>query len=293
MISDRPYMRSVSPNSGLAPLFWLLGALAAVFVAQNLVEVWFSSRVVSEWFGLSARGLAEGRFWTLFTYGFLHDTRGIWHILANTLGLFFLGRIVLPELGARRFLLLFFVCTILGGLFWTGINFSRGGMLVGASGAVFGLITYFACMRPNERITVLLFFILPVTVIPKYAAMFIGGVQLFLFLFAELPGGGLSTGIAHSAHLGGMLAGLILYRVWSGESAVISPSKSVELPKWMRTKRANPDIGGSYRVNVSQGRDMKREVDRILDKINHSGFGSLTPEEKRTLDDARDTLGKR
>lgn len=293
MISDRPYMRSVSPNSGMAPLFWLIGALLAVFVVQNIAIVWFKSNAIAEWFGLSTEGLSHGRMWTLFSYGLLHDTRGIWHILVNGLGLFFLGRVVLPELGARRFLLLFFGCTILGGLFWIAVPSSRGGLLVGASAGVFGMLIYFACKHPNERITLLLFFVLPVSVVPKFLAMIVAGVSLFLFLFSELPGASFSTGIAHSAHLGGMLAALILFRVWDGASATVPESRSVELPKWMRKKRANPDIGGNYRVNVSQGRDMKREVDRILDKINHSGFGSLTAEEKRTLDEARDTLGKR
>jgi hypothetical protein len=173
-----------------------------------------------------------------------------------------------------------------------GINFARGGILLGASSAVLGMLVYFACLRPNERMTFLLFFILPVSILPKFLAIIVTALELFGLLFSERPRGGF-TQIAHSAHLGGMLAALVLFRVSSAESAVIPASSSVELPKWMRKKRANPDIGGSYRVNVSQGRDMKREVDRILDKINHSGFGSLTAEEKRTLDEARDTLGKR
>lgn len=293
MISDRPYMRSVGPNSGMTPLFWLIGTLIAVYVAQRIGADWLRTGVLTEWLGLSPEGLTGGRIWTLLTYGFLHDPGNLWHLLFNCLGLFFLGRIILPELGGLRFLLLYAVSTIAGGLFWVGINFSRGGLLVGASSAVLGMLIYFACMRPNERITFLLFFVLPVSVLPKFLAIIIAGLELFGLLFAELPRGGFATSIAHSAHLGGMLAALILFRVWSAESPVIPASRSVELPKWMRTKRANPDIGGNYRVNVSPGRDMKREVDRILDKINNSGFGSLTPEEKRTLDEARDTLGKR
>jgi membrane associated rhomboid family serine protease len=276
----------------MSPLFWLLGALVAVFVVQNIAGVWFKSNAISAWFGLSAEGLSSGRIWTLFTYGFMHDPGSIWHLLLNSLGLFFLGRLVLPELGAFRFLLLYLISTVAGGLCWLGINFARGGILLGASSAVLGMLVYFACLRPNERMTFLLFFILPVSILPKFLAIIVTALELFGLLFSELPRGGF-TQVAHSAHLGGMLAALVLFRVWSAESAVIPASSSVELPKWMRKKRANPDIGGSYRVNVSQGRDMKREVDRILDKINHSGFGSLTAEEKRTLDEARDTLGKR
>lgn len=293
MIYDRPYMRSIGPNSGLSPLFWLIGSLVAVFVLQNLAAVWLNSRLVIDWFALSGEALASGRFWTLFTYGFLHDTRSLWHLLGNALGLFFLGRIVLPTLGTTRFFLLFLFATLVGGLFWTGVNFARGGVLVGASSGVLGMLVYFACIRPNERITFLLFFIIPISVLPKYLAMIIAGAEIFGLLFSELPGGQFTTGIAYSAHLGGMLAALILFRVWDSAPAVVPSGRSIELPQWFKKKRANPDIGGNYKVNVSQGRDLKKEIDRILDKINNSGFGSLTPEEKRTLDDARDTLGKR
>lgn len=293
MIYDRPYMRTVGPGSGMSPLFWLMGVLAAVYVVQKVAVVWLQTNIVTDWFALSTAALSQGKVWTLVTFGFLHDSRNIWHLLMNVLGLFFLGRIVLPSIGARRFLILYLVSTVVGGLFWLGVNFSQGGTLVGASASVLGLLIYFACQRPNERITFLLFFILPVSIQPKILAMIVAGIELFGLLFAELPRGGFSTSIAHSAHLGGMLAALILYRVWESGSDTIPTARSVELPAWMKKKRANPDIGGSYRVNVSRGTDMKREVDRILDKINHSGFGSLTAEEKRTLDEARDTLGKR
>ena len=293
MIYDRPYMRSIGPRSGMSPLFWLIGSLVAVYVVQKIAIVWLDTNVITEWFGLSPAGLAEGRIWTLFTYGFLHDTNNVLHLIFNCLGLFFLGRLVLPEVGAVKFLLISIISTVSGGLFWLGVNFSRGGVLMGASASVMGMLIYFACMRPNERITILLFFVLPISILPKFLAMIIAGMELFGLLFGELPRGMLSTSIAHSAHLGGMLASLILFRMWSGASEVIPASRTVELPRWMKKKRSNPDIGASYRVNVSQGRDMKREVDRILDKINNSGFGSLTAEEKRTLDEARDTLGKR
>lgn len=293
MIHDRPYMRSVGPKSGISPLYWLLGGLVAVFVLQNLAEVWFNTKLVTDWFGLSAQGLAAGRIWTLLTFGFLHEPGNVLHLLINALGLFWLGRVVLPELGARRFFFLYLASTLAGGLFWLGINHAQGGLLVGASASVLGMLIYFACMRPNERITFLLFFVIPISVLPKFLALVIAGLDLFGLLFAELPGGRFATPIAHSAHLGGMLAALILHRVWQGSSGIVAPGRSIELPQWVKKKRANPEIGGSFRVNVSRGKDLKREVDRILDKINNSGFGSLTPEEKRTLDEARDTLGKR
>jgi hypothetical protein len=67
---------------------------------------------------------------------------------------------------------------------------------------------------------------------------------------------------------------------------------AVELPGWIRKKNTPQGTGHAYRINLSERESLKAEVDRILDKINTSGFGSLTAEEKRTLDAARTILSK-
>jgi len=68
---------------------------------------------------------------------------------------------------------------------------------------------------------------------------------------------------------------------------------SIELPRWM--KRAPPGAAPrpAYRVNIGSREDLRAEVDRILDKINSQGFGALTPDEKRLLDEAKDSLSRR
>jgi hypothetical protein len=71
-----------------------------------------------------------------------------------------------------------------------------------------------------------------------------------------------------------------------------APRRPVELPAWMRKRKDTPEPQPAFKVNITARENLKAEVDRILDKINTSGFGSLTAEEKRTLDAARTLLSK-
>jgi membrane associated rhomboid family serine protease len=238
---------------------------------------------------LSPQGISDGYLWTVATYGFLHGN--LIHILFNLLFAFFLGRELLPLLGPSRFVGIYLASILIGGLAWLSISFSHtGGILIGSSAAVFGLLTVFACFFPNKPITFLLFFIIPVTVKPKYLALFFLAAAVFGLLFMELQGGG---GIAHSAHLGGMLTGWIYFRhLHQRTEGRASARPGIEVPKWFRAKKAAP-IKTRYQVNLTRPEDVRAEVDRILDKINHSGFGTLTEHEKKVLDDARDILNRR
>ncbi|MGB0745215.1 MAG: DUF6576 domain-containing protein, partial [Opitutales bacterium] len=104
-------------------------------------------------------------------------------------------------------------------------------------------------------------------------------------------------GLAHSAHLGGMLAGCFYIRFLHQRSSswFNKPSTrqaSVELPEWFKRRKNRPITRKlTYTVNRSRTRDeLQTEVDRILDKINSTGFGSLNEGEKQTLDHAKDIL---
>jgi hypothetical protein len=142
----------------------------------------------------------------------------------------------------------------------------------------------------------------PVTIKPKHVAFALVGFALFGLLFHEIPGTPLPFDIviASSAHLGGMLTGFLYYRFAHEARWMIgSPDRAdIELPRWMKRTRKAPAVpppAPAYHVNVEPAtrEDIRAEVDRILDKINSHGFGSLTPEEKRVLDDAKDLLSRR
>lgn len=289
MIYDRPYMKSDFGRREASVLAWIIGITVAAFVAQNIAYVWFKSPILTGLLALSKPGMADGFIWTLVTYGFLHAN--LFHILFNLLFAFFLGRELLPLLGPSRFVGLYVGSILIGGLTWLSVSMTHAnGVLLGASAAVYGLLTVFTCFFPNRPITFLLFFIVPVTVKPKYLTLVLLGIAVFGLLFLEIPGNG---GVAHSAHLGGMLAGWLYFRyVHNRTSERAGARPNIEVPQWF-SRRKTVAKPAAYKVNVTQTEDVRKEVDRILDKINRSGFGSLTDQEKKILDEARDLLNRR
>ena len=121
MLYDRPYMHDTRPESRTTVLGWLMAAIVAGYLLQAVVSRMFEGGdLVERYFALSPEALRAGHVWTLFTYGFLHaqGLPHLLHIVVNLLGLFFLGRALLPVLGERRFLFVYSAAVILGGAVW-------------------------------------------------------------------------------------------------------------------------------------------------------------------------------
>lgn len=281
-----------------------MAVVAGVFLLQKLLLNWWSPRAFAgfmEVFELAPSSVFSGKIWTLVTYGFLHDVGTYLHVVCNLLGLYFFGRVLLPMIGSRRFLTVYFSAAVLGGLVWLagtwvnaalfGGNLSVG--LIGASASVCALFVAFALMAPDRPLRFLLFFVFPVVLRPRQIAL---GMLIFEgvgFLGFELSGNGF--GIAHSAHLGGMLAGWLCYRIFrrQDERGFASSRAEIEEPAWWRRVRSKKMPEMRSTVNMSSPESVRAEVDRILDKISSRGFQSLTDEEKQTLDSARDLLKPR
>jgi len=314
MFSERRYDRFTNdydrrPTSALV---WLLCALVAGFVIQMVFERLFLSSFFANAAAFSpvaARGL---RVWTFVSYAFLHA--GALHLLVNSLMIYFMGREVLPLLGNRRFVTVALAAAAGGALLWFAVHHNiptpknPGDVvvvpqLVGASAISLALLILFACFNPNSPITVLLFFVIPVTIRPKYLAAIAIAFDLGGLVFYELPARQDALPIAHSAHLGGVLVAFGYYflvhrREWRNPDGVAG---SGLLPEWLRLRKKPAAIASpKYKVNMSSSttatpasaaEKIRVEVDRILDKINNQGFASLTEEEKRTLDSAKDVLG--
>ena len=308
MLSDRSYMRDDYPRQTTSVTTWLICTIVAGFLLQNVAWRWLGDAVglsFDNLLALSASGIASGKIWTLLTYSLLHSMTSFLHVVFNALFIFYLGRELLPILGSKRFLWLYGGGVVAGALLWLGVNWGANAMLLGASAGVCALLMVFAAINPNRPITLLLFFILPVTILPKWLVIFVGGFDLFGLLFYELGGRG---GIAHSAHLGGFALGWLFFRFvhngsWSGFN---TGETSMELPGWLKRSKKTAPQPGAYHVNVGSSPkpsssggspqrhvDLRDEVDRILDKINVSGFGALTDEEKRVLDRAKDRMNGR
>jgi len=305
MIYDRPYMRSNYGGDGDAGsahpvLTKLLIANVAVYICQHVFISLFRTDFFQRTFSLSFANLSEFKVWTFITYGFLHDTGSLLHILFNLLGLFFIGRILEPIVGSRSFAVFYFAAILMGGLIWLSTGALSGAylhsQLMGASAGVLALLMYFCLLFPDRMMTVLLFFVIPVQLKPKWIMWFIL-ITEGVGLLQELSGGGSFLGIAHSAHLGGVLAAFILFKVtvrtspsfgWGSDST--EDRVSIEPPRWLKNRKLQNLVNTKVKVNVTSRQAMEEEVNRILDKINKNGFGSLTLAEKETLDRARDFL---
>ncbi len=318
MLYDRPYMRQSTGYRQHLPMYgWILIVIGVVFLLQNILQVFFGLdgllrtstggiKLLPDWFALSETNLSDFKLWTLLTYGLFHG--GLFHLLVNSLVIFFVGRMVEMRLGRELLLKLFLFAVLGGGILWSAVNWGRsGGQVIGASAGALGLLIYFCLRNPNEPITLLLFFVIPVTVLPKWIGWALLGIEGFGLVFVELAGrGGFSSGssqaqIAYSAHVGGMAAAYLFFRYenWF---------RNLSLPRvrWGQSSRSKDEVKPRYRVNVSDsarkgasvsksvGRknNLREEVDRILDKINASGFGSLSEDEKETLNRAKEMLGK-
>jgi membrane associated rhomboid family serine protease len=207
--------------------------------------------------------------WTIVTYMFVHG--GFGHILFNMLSLFFFGPRVESRLGGRQFAILYFVSGISGALL--SVFFAPHAAIIGASGAVFGVMLAFAAFWPRDQI--LIWGILPVEARVMVIAM---TVMAVVFGFT-----GAQSGVAHFAHLGGFVGGWICLRMfdrrsdakkWQAKVTPAAPRESSEstLSRWRRIRREN-----LHEVN-------RAELDRILDKISSHGMSSLSAGDKEFLE---------
>ena len=181
----------------------LIAANAAVFLCQSLLRPAAQDALV-DGYGLSHAGIEQGRWWQFLTHAFLHGN--VLHLLVNMAGLWFAGRIVERVMGTWRFLALYASSAVAGGLFQIVVG-GPGSVLLGASGAVFGVIIAFTTMFPEARIGVLLFFVLPLHLKAKYLAW---GLLASTIAFLAM---GFEPWIGHAAHLGGCIAGYLFTRL--------------------------------------------------------------------------------
>lgn len=183
-------MRLNSSGSSLSNAKLIIGINLAVFLLEQVVAM-------DRLFGLSWAGLQRGFLWQLITYQFLHWN--LLHLLVNLFGLWFAARSLEPLLGGRRFLMLYLGSGVVGGLLQ--ILLVPDSLLIGASGAVCGLIATFAALFPELRITALVFFVLPVRLQAKWLGYAIVVLSTVFLLTGFAPG------IGNAAHLGGAIAG--------------------------------------------------------------------------------------
>ena len=265
----------------------LISILIICFIVHSVIRL-FSSNLFEFTYQLlsfSPDGIFKLYVWTPLTYCLLHD--GIFHLIMNLLGLYFIGKAVEIDVGTTNFWYLSILGSVSGSIFWFLFNTDTG-FLVGSSAIVMSCLSYYCLKNPSTSITLLLFFILPCRIKPKWLLFGILLIESYGFIFNELNS---SSSIAHSAHLGGLSGGALFFLYLQSGRVFPTFTFSSSNLKSPRNKFRPVKIQNSnYKINFSTTDDMQTEVDRILDKINESGFGSLTVEEKLTLEKAKGLL---
>lgn len=144
--------------------------------------------------------------WQLVTYGFLHG--GFEHIFFNMFALWMFGVQIENVWGSRRFIIYYLACVVGAALLQVLVTYGGNPVpTVGASGGVFGILLAFGMMFPNQYIMLLF---PPIPIKAKWLVIIYGVIELFAGIR------GPQSGIAHFAHLGGMLFGLVLILYWRG-----------------------------------------------------------------------------
>lgn len=238
------------------------------------IAVFLFSRFMPGWYWrlfALIPGLVFSRLmvWQIFTYMFLHVS--VSHVLFNMLTLWFFGQAVEHIMNKRRFFVYYFF-TGAGAALCSIIFDPRAGAVVGASGAVFGVLAAYAILFPDS--TVLLFFLFPVKA--KYAVLIFVAVNLWAAMTAA------ASPVAYFAHLGGGLFGYLYFKVdWIRE--ILS-----------RLERFNYSDFKDRVLSEKRTRGRRKaeeDSNKILDKISETGMQSLTKKEREILN--RRSAGKR
>jgi len=299
MIADRGYMREPEWRSGRPLTVWLIVLNVALFVVQLAMQRFVRGFDFDRLFALSLEGVRHGYLWQLVTFQFLHG--GPLHLLLNCWALYLFGRDLEEHLGRASFLKLYLFSGVLGGLLqllcaWIAPPYF-GGLMVGASAGVYGLLAAYAALFPDREFLLLF---LPIAI--RARTLLLWSVVIAV-IGALYPG----DNVADAAHLGGVLGGLA-YLNFTGHCFQwdLGLGSLWSRLRQARTRRPASEAGSRWqrleweaprpeRPAPPQPRDqfMAEEVDPILDKIGAHGIHSLTDREREILEKARARMARR
>lgn len=328
-----PFPSGMAAMSGWSFNTWLIILNVAVFVldallapafAQNLLlgvnaatgEPVFQPMAPLAYFGhfSTTTALVHFQVWRFLTFQFLHAS--VLHIAFNMLALYVFGPMVEHYLGSRRYLAFYLLCGVAGAALYlllnlAGLMIGRGlplvlfnnpaTPLVGASAGIFGVLFAAAYLRPNQVITLFLFFVLPISMRIKTLAIGLLVIAIFVLYTRGDNAGG------QAGHIGGAALGALLIRhanwlnwaLWlpldglkrRGHHAFGRYSGGAAGGREFFTGKPARRPGFFERRKQAKEQSELDEVDRILAKIANQGMGSLTEREKGILQ--RDTERKR
>jgi membrane associated rhomboid family serine protease len=195
----------------------------------------------------------------LVSHQFLHAYESPFHLIFNMLMFYFLGTLLEASIGPRRLVWLYLMSGVMGGIFWMLYCAIAGRDLAmaGASGAVYGILVYAACLAPRMEVFLLVFRM------RLWMLAAILGAIAFYTVVVELRVGRVSS-VANAGHLGGAVYGFAAFRLRS----------------WGVTGRIGARLNDLARARQ---RARSRRLDAILEKIKRSGMTSLSYFERRFL----------
>ena len=290
-IGNRAYMRNTIPfRSGISATAVVLCFIVGFYLVGLVQDA--TRTDLTSWAVLPEINSVP---WQWFTYAFIHYS--FWHLLGNALGLWWLGKAVEEYYGEKVFYLTLSGGIILGAFCWwlTGVNGVRleNHVLIGISGGVYALMVLALMDRLDQVITLLLFFFIPVNIKARWLLIILLVITILGWGFSELPGRhewtnwkpaldwAMGTSLAHSAHLGGLFFGWLMWKYQNRTNHSSSDALSV---------MSNPFADDKPPANRSKNGQVRAELDALLDKISVRGFGSLTESEKRRLSELSDQL---
>lgn len=258
------YRRARFSLPGTTPVVkYLIIANVGVFAAELLFRSHWSAVL-----GLTPAHFWRGWIWQPVTYMFLHG--GFFHLLLNMFVLWMFGTTLESTWGSRRFLQFYAVCGIGAGMLNAAVTPGSPVPVIGSSGAIYGLLMAFGILFPNQLIYI--WGIFPVRA--KYFVIGTGLVELITAMGTE------QSGIAHVAHLGGMLFGFV-YMKWGDLRRSLSGLRNE------RKRRRH------LRVVWDRDREKEKlqaEIDELLDKSRRNGIDSLARKDHERMRKATERM---
>jgi len=211
--TQRPQTPPVTKNLIIVNILFFLACMA-------------NESLMTRGFALFFPGSRYFHVWQYVTYMFMHG--GFWHIFFNMYALYIFGGVTERIIGSRKFFVFYMLCGLGAALLHTGMQYAQAGILldkiadgsqkaltayqqlkmtptVGASGAVYGILIAYAMLFPDNKLTLIF---PPISLSAKVWVLIFAGIELLTGIT------GTAEGIAHFAHLGGMLCGWILVKIW-------------------------------------------------------------------------------
>ena len=189
-------------------------AVKSIIIINVLVAImtFLNEGLMSKWFALNPIYFVY-KPWQLVTYMFMHG--GFFHLFFNMYTLFIFGGVLERVWGTKKFLFYYFVTGIGAALIHIGVQWLTGdfALTVGASGAIYGLLLGYAMLYPDS---VMMLMFPPVRMKAKWFVLIFAGIELLLGIT------GTQVSVAHFAHLGGLLVGLIVMMIWKKSGKLYS-----------------------------------------------------------------------